>query len=318
MRDLPRYHRTVSAARRRLLGAISAMALVIVAVGILPASAAERIELEQQLLYGEAGSLYQLAEVTVAPDHVGVSCTMTVHTENQSSVHPGNDLLITTGDSQAVIEGVEAEANAGKDLSAEVVLGETIVVALRFGPEGRSSMGYGLDVDCGTDTPILTTDGCAVSTTEGDSEGGQGAAEGDGTTSSTASTSTTASTATTSTTSTEDDCTDPPVSEVSVPPTTVPETCPDGSGGDGALTVDGDTCPLPTVKGETVESTTTTASTTTTTAPTTASTTTTTAAPTTTTTAAASTAASVLGKTVENLDTAQAATAVEADPGYTG
>lgn len=268
MRDLPLYHRSVSAARRRLLGAMSVMVLVIVAALALPAAAAERIELEQRVLVGEEGSLQQLAEVTVSDDHVGVVCTLLVHTENQDSVHPGNDLVITTGDVQAVIEDVEAEADAGRDLSAEVVLGSTIVVELRFGPHRLSSMGYELDVDCGTTAPIIA--GASTDTEP------------------------------------------PPVSEVSVPSTTIPETCADATGGGEALTIDGDLCPLPTVLGETVENTTTTA------APTTVPTTPTTAAPTTTTTAAG-TGASVLGETLErNLAQAPAATPVQANPAYAG
>jgi hypothetical protein len=228
MRDLPRYHRTVPAAHRRRLGAMSAMALLIAVAGILPASA-DRIDLEQRVLFGEEGSVVEVAVERVEPDQVGASCTMRVHTENQESVHPGNDLVITTGDSQAVIEDVEAVADAGRDLSAPVVLGETIVVELRFGPDRLSSMGYVLAVDCSTTGPILADDGCDRSTTDATTEttadATGGAAVGDGCGGSTA-----------------------PINEVSVPTTTIPDDlCGDGGSSDGALTIDADSCTEPTV-----------------------------------------------------------------------
>lgn len=149
MGDVPRYHRLVSAARRRLAGAMSTMVLLIAVVGVAPAWAVESIVLDQdRVLYGEEGSVHQLAEVPVDADRVGSSCTLQVHTENQFSVHPGNDLLITTGGVQSVIEDVEAEPDADRDLSAAVVLGPVLVVELRFGPHQVSSMGFDLSVEC--------------------------------------------------------------------------------------------------------------------------------------------------------------------------
>ncbi len=217
MRDVSRYHRLVSAARHRLAGAISTMALLIAVVGVAPAWAIESIVLDQdQILYGEEGSTSQLAEIAVDADRVGASCTLRVHAENQFSVHPGNDLLITTGGTQSVIEDVEAEPDGDRDLSAAIVLGPELLVELRFGPHQVSSMGFDLSVECPDVAGVVVTQPptCPDPT----------------------------STSTPTTVAT-DGCQDPtPVSEVPIavpiPTPTVPQPCNTGTAGNGQA-VDG-------------------------------------------------------------------------------
>ena len=218
MRELPRYDRTVSAAHRRFVGVVSATTLLFALAGVAPVSAAERVHLDIGVARGEEGSTVELARLEVDAEHVGTTCTVRAHTENQSSVHPGNDLLVTTGDSRAVIADVEAEPDSSRDLSDQVVLGESVVIQLRFGPDQVSSMGYDLEVDCGTDDTVLS--------------------EPDG--------------------STEPADEDDSVAEVNVPPPALPEPCvpagddatdgqgstgATGSSGDGSFTVDENGCP---------------------------------------------------------------------------
>ena len=131
------------------------MALLVAALGLVPgvgpASAEERLAIDQdQILFGESGSVTTLAETEVEAGRIGSRCTLRVHAENQFSVHPGNDLLITSGGTTTVIEDVEAAPDMDRDLSAEIVLGPTLVVELRFGPDEVSSMGYEVRVDCAT------------------------------------------------------------------------------------------------------------------------------------------------------------------------
>ncbi len=290
-----RYHRLVSAARHRLAGAISTMALLIAVVGVAPAWAIESIVLDQdRILYGEEGSTNQLAEIVVDDNRVGASCTLRVHAENQFSVHPGNDLLITTGGMQTVIEDVEAEPDADRDLSAAIVLGPELLVELRFGPHQVSSMGFDLSVECPDVAGVVVTqpptcpDPSSTSTTTGGAT---------------------------------DDCQDPtPVSEVPiavpVPTPTVPQPCTtsDGQAVDGGnLTLGQDGCE------------TTTTTTPTTVAPTTAQPTTappTSAAPPTTAAAQSTTTVvptpTVLGVQIFNLPQTPAAAPVQASPSYTG
>lgn len=212
MRELPRYDRTVSAARRRPLGAIFAMALLFAVAGVAPAAASERVHLDVGVVRGEEGSAIELARLRVAPHHVGRTCTVAIHYENQSSVHSGNDLLISTGDSRAVIADVEAVPDSSRDLSDRVVLGENVIIQLRFGPDQVSSMGFELDVDCGTDETVLSAENDAVPADPGD--------PGD------------------------------TIAEVEVPPPALPEPCEDmggqptaGAGVEGGFTLDESRCP---------------------------------------------------------------------------
>ena len=236
MRELSRYHRLVSAARRRLAGAMTIMVLLISVVGVAPVGAVETLTLDQdRVVYGEEGSTFELAEAAIVADRIGSLCTMRVHAENQFSVHPGNDLLITTGGTQTVIEDIEAEPDADRDLSAGVVLGPVLVVELRFGPHQVSSMGFDLSVDCATTAPVIVEQNPDPCPAPGDSDPA------------------------TSTTVPSAECPDPtPVSEVQVPTPTLPQPCnlghdggdgsdgTAGSGVDGSLTVGPDSCDEPT------------------------------------------------------------------------
>ncbi len=308
MRDVSRYHRLVSAARRRLAGAISTMALLIAVVWVAPAWAIESIVLDQdRILYGEEGSTVQLAEIAVETDRVGASCTLRVHTENQYSVHPGNDLVVTTGGTQSVIEDVEAEPDADADLSAAIVLGPELLVELRFGPDQVSSMGFDLSVDCPDVAGVVVTQPPACPDP-----------------SSTTTPSTSGSTPTTADGAT-DACQDPtPVSEVPIPvpiPTpTVPQPCATGATGGtggqgqavdgGNLTLGQDGCGSTTTAPPTTPPTTVT-TTTPPTPPTTAAvqaTTTTTVVP----------VPTVQGIQIFRLPQTPAAAPVQANPAYTG
>jgi len=273
------------------------MALLIAVVGVAPAWAIESIVLDQdRILYGEEGSTSQLAEIAVDADRVGASCTLRVHAENQFSVHPGNDLLITTGGTQSVIEDVEAEPDGDRDLSAAIVLGPELLVELRFGPHQVSSMGFDLSVECPDVAGVVVTRPPTCPDP-----------------SSTVSTPTTAGGAT-------DDCQDPtPVSEVPVavpiPTPTVPQPCATGAAGGGGQAVDGGNLTL----GQDGCGSTTTTAPPTTAPPTTAATTPpTTAAAQVTTTTTVVPVPTVKGIQIFRLPQTPAAAPVQANPAYTG
>ncbi len=155
----------MSAARRTFV-AVFAVAVILSSVGAGPAVAVEPLSIDyDQILSGEAGTEVELASTTVAAEQIGSPCTLSVHTENQSSVHPGNDLVIRTGDTTSVIADVEAQPDGGRDLSTQVVLGPDITVGLRFGPDQVSSMGFRLEISC-EPTPDVAASGldCAEAT----------------------------------------------------------------------------------------------------------------------------------------------------------
>ena len=152
------------------------------------------------VVFAPAGSLVPVGSVAVASDLQGRTCRTSVITANQSSIHPENDLLLTTGGSTARIEDVEDFTNGTNSWLVDLTLGSTIDMSVEMGPDGISSLGFTVEVDCseplvGTTAPVLAS---SVTTTT--------------TTTSTTTTSTTVGSETTSTTTT------------TAPPTTVEST----------------------------------------------------------------------------------------------
>ncbi len=127
-----------------------------------PAQADILLEFDR-LISGVEGSVRTIGEVEVASDLVGQTCQVSVIGENQASVHPGNDLIVSTGGSSAVVVGVEDEVDAGINHTSQLVLGPSIVVQLRFGPDELSSLGFSLSFDC--TQPATTTTSTTVATT---------------------------------------------------------------------------------------------------------------------------------------------------------
>jgi hypothetical protein len=111
----------------------------------------------------DAGDVVLLTDppVEVPSELVGRECVVVAQSENQSSVHPDNHLLVETGDSTVLIEDVESEPGATVNASGSVVLGENISVSLIMGPDGVFSAGIFVRVDCApgstTTTPTSTT-----------------------------------------------------------------------------------------------------------------------------------------------------------------
>jgi hypothetical protein len=74
---------------------------------------------------GSEGDVVLLVSETVEPDLVGATCSWDFHSHNQSSVHPGNDLILATGGEQWVLAGVEDTAGGELALTGSFRLGET-------------------------------------------------------------------------------------------------------------------------------------------------------------------------------------------------
>jgi len=109
------------------------------------------------------GSITLLATFDVPPDQQGLTCSADSVATNQQSVHPNNDLLVQTGGSTEVIPDVEAQPDGTSEIVAPVVLGETLTVSLRMGPDGVFSGGLVVTVDC--QPPPTTTTTIATTTT---------------------------------------------------------------------------------------------------------------------------------------------------------
>ncbi|MCP4226244.1 MAG: hypothetical protein GY773_23150, partial [Actinomycetia bacterium] len=148
---------------------LSAAAIGFVAVSsmVLPASAEDDITFNpDKVLIAEPGSLQNVAVEAIPAELQGQTCDLRVVAENGSSVHPGNTVIITTGTSRMETAGVE-DAPDGQVIAVQpVTLGETLTVQLLMGPEGLSSLGFTVGVDCQEPPPVAPVTETPAETTE--------------------------------------------------------------------------------------------------------------------------------------------------------
>jgi hypothetical protein len=101
------------------------------------------------------GSLTTLVTIDISADLVGATCEVRAEAANNSSVHPGNDVIIESGGSSVVLLDVEGSAGQTTEASGVLVLGPTGTVTLRMGPDERFSAGLFV-IEC-SGGPITTT-----------------------------------------------------------------------------------------------------------------------------------------------------------------
>jgi len=122
----------------------------------------------------DEGSIIPLASAPVGAEYLGQTCTVTSIAENQESIHPGNNLTVTSGSSVVVLEDVESGANVIVTADGVLVLGSEIVVSLVMGPDEVFSAGLEVHVNCSaveattTTTASTTTTTIAATTTTGE------------------------------------------------------------------------------------------------------------------------------------------------------
>jgi hypothetical protein len=123
-----------------------------------PASAIDDISIpidNERGIRGEPGSVTTLATTPVEDELVGATCQAELVEVNNESVHPDNDLIITSGTWSDTVEDFESDALSVNTIQGGITLGETVVVQLRFGPSGVSSAGFELSFDCSN--PVFPT-----------------------------------------------------------------------------------------------------------------------------------------------------------------
>ena len=116
----------------------------------------------RQVTGGSEGAVLSVGSVAVPPDLVGQTCQIIGRTRNQISVHPGNDLLIVTAGQTFIVPDFEDVGFVVHEAGEVESLGATIDLQIRFGPDGRSSGGFSVSVDC---EPDVTTTAPPESTT---------------------------------------------------------------------------------------------------------------------------------------------------------
>ena len=100
-----------------------------------------------------SASVYQAlvmlwSDMPVPSNLVGQPCDLRVITQNQSSIHPGTDVEVTTGGVVSVISGVEDTADARVVDTHRVTLGTNILIEVTIGPDGSTSLGFTVSFEC--------------------------------------------------------------------------------------------------------------------------------------------------------------------------
>jgi hypothetical protein len=203
-----------------LLAALLAAGLVMSVVAFPLRAAAETFEfaLEKQIIRGTPGEQIDLGSRSVPESLVGQLCTVEAIGNNNRSVHPGNNIVVSSVNSVTLV-GVEDARDKDTFASGHLELGDTVSFTLILGQDPTYSAEFRVVFDCfqqettTTTVPETTTTTVAETTTTTVAE----------TTTTTVpeTTSTTVDVTTTSTTTPETTTT------VQVAPTTTPSTTPD-------------------------------------------------------------------------------------------
>lgn len=146
----------MQAGKRRATGLslVSMMLLLLVAPG---AGGQENVSIEIPLdtvVRGDPGSEHVLGSAEVPQELHGVTCPVASIAENQTSVHPGNDLVVATDGDSIVLADVERASGAVTVAEEELTLGSVLTVTLVMGPDGVFSAGMVVKL---CDIPETTT-----------------------------------------------------------------------------------------------------------------------------------------------------------------
>jgi uncharacterized repeat protein (TIGR01451 family) len=149
---------------RRILVPLGVMAaLLMIGVPVARATVIE-ISIDTVVTAGE-GSITLLSTTNTPPDLIGMTCIGIARATNQPSVHPGNDLIVASGDDSIVLEDVEREPGAVTTAEALLALGPSVTVSLRMGPDGIFSGGLVFSIgECAP--PTTTTTEASTTTTQ--------------------------------------------------------------------------------------------------------------------------------------------------------
>ena len=143
---------------RRLALLIATLGLLLLAVPAFAQSGTITIELTGVITGATEGDVVELVSEPVPADLVGATCSGTLTTANNGSVHPGNTLIVSTGGETGEIPEVESAPGQMLEFYGDgVVVGETIDISLRFGRNGITSGGITLVLDCAQQEETTTT-----------------------------------------------------------------------------------------------------------------------------------------------------------------
>jgi LPXTG-motif cell wall-anchored protein len=142
---------------KRLIATCAIGCAALLAAGQTSFAAETQIVIEIDGIFRAAeGEVVEVFSEDVPEAKQGLVCSGEAVAENNSSVHPNNDLVLKTGTTEATMLNVEAEEGKVTPLSGTVTLGTEIIVDLVMGPEGVFSGAIVITLDCEEPPPATT------------------------------------------------------------------------------------------------------------------------------------------------------------------
>lgn len=157
----------------RLLENRQVLGVIVVAMLAVPTAAsmalAETMTIDIPLttvIKDEPNTEHVLATMDVPPELVGATCDVVAIATNQQSVHPGNDLIVSSDDSSVRLVDVERAPGVVTEADGQLILSDVVTVTLFLGndEDGRGTFSAGMTVEI-TCQPAPTTT-TTTSTTE--------------------------------------------------------------------------------------------------------------------------------------------------------
>jgi len=141
--------RTGRARRVRGLVTLASTTILVLVVALPIRAATLAIELPDEVIEENPGDVIVLHRETVPVAMVGQVCSVTGMNQNNSSVHPGNNIEITSANTVAML-GVEDFENEVTNASGVLTLAQEITVTLLLAPggDGVYSAELSLLLDC--------------------------------------------------------------------------------------------------------------------------------------------------------------------------
>lgn len=142
-------------ASRKMAGFVVLSLLLTVSLALGAGGQAVTVEVPlDTVVYGPEGSSHLLGSADVPQELQGLECEVAAIAQNQESVHPNNDLIVSSNDDQIVLADVEREAGVHTVADELLTLGSEITVTLVLGSDGVFSAGIMVKL---CDIPELTT-----------------------------------------------------------------------------------------------------------------------------------------------------------------
>ncbi len=133
---------------KSLLLLVSLLLVLIVPAKVFAAEIPQISVPIKTIVRGDKGSTHKLASEEVSPELVGMTCEVKATAKNQGSVHPGNNIVVSSGESKVILEDVERKANELTEAEGSLKLEDEVLVTLVLGKDKVFSGGMNVELHC--------------------------------------------------------------------------------------------------------------------------------------------------------------------------